>query len=276
MTSWRDRKYAGQGNRRPRNVPPQPRHADDGHCHCGTLKHALATGQVTTITTWAGPDGQPHPIEDEDTARKVKNRAYSCGAQAGVSLAMSDPGLGIIQLGGGRWGFRFRPVDPASAKAHVDGKRARGEQLAYEHVKGEQRPRAPRKGKKQIEAEAVQAHRPLVAAMRHTIDPDSTTDPGPPPPAPPSPPGHDAITGRRIRPGEHPVTTPTGEQLGTQAQVLMELMRGKIEQDTRTDAIIHGRAPATGQAAPAATYAIGQLRDLISEADRRLARLRRR
>lgn len=33
----------------------------------------MAGGQVTTITTWTGPDGQPHPIPDEATAKKVKN-----------------------------------------------------------------------------------------------------------------------------------------------------------------------------------------------------------
>ena len=236
MTSWRDRKYAGQGNRRPRNVPPEPRHADDGHCHCDTLRRAPATGQVTTITTWTGPDGQQHPIPDEATAKKVKNRAYHCASRAGVSLVMSEAGLGLVQLGAGRWGFRFRPIDPASAKAHVDGKRARGEQLAYEHVKGEQRRRPKRKGKKQIEAESVAAHQPLVAAMRHVIDPDRTADPGPLPLIPPAPPGHDAITGQRIRNPRAATVTASGEMLGLGSQVLMELLRARREERAKQKA----------------------------------------
>jgi hypothetical protein len=230
MTGWRERKYAGQGNRRPRHVPPEPRHADDGHCHCATLRRALVTGQVTTITTWTGPDGKAHPIPDEATARKVKNRAYSCASRAGVSLVMSEDGLGLVQAGDGRWGFRFRPIDPPTAKAHIDGKRARGEQLAYEHVKGERRPRPKRKGKAQIEAESVAAHRPLVAAIHHVIDPDRSADPGPLPPIPPAPPGHDAITGQRIRDPRSAVVTPSGEMLGIGSQVLVELLRARREE----------------------------------------------
>ena len=218
----------GKGNRRPRSVPPEPRHADDGHCHCATLTRALATGQVTTITTWAGPDGKAHSIPDEATARKVKNRAYSCASRAGVSLVMSEAGLGLVQVGDGRWGFRFRPIDPAAAKAHVDGKRGRGEQLAYEHVKGERRPRPPRKGKKQIEAEAVAAHRPLVEAIVDVVyreQPPRTV-----PPIPAAPPGHDAITGQRIRNPREAMVTPSGEMLGIRSQVLVELLRARREE----------------------------------------------
>lgn len=221
---WRTRKYAGQGNRRPRGVPPQPRHADDGHCHCAAVRQAHANGGTTTITTWPGPGGQPNPIPDRETARQVKNRAYTCaGLTENISLVMSEPGLGIIQLPDGNWGFRFRTIDRDTARAHIDARRARGDQLAYEHVKGEQRPRTPRKGIRQTEAESIAAHAPLVHAMQQAIDGQR---PDPVPPVPPAPEGHDAITGQRLR---HPGVTVGGETIGTTGQVLMELLRASAE-----------------------------------------------
>ena len=244
MSSWRDRKYGGQGNRAPRGTTEPRNHAEDGHCHCNTLRAALAAGQVTTITTFTGIDGKQHPIPDQETARQVKNRAYSCGQLAGVSLVMSEDGLGLVQLGDSRWGFRFRPVDPASAKTHVDKLITSGqrEKLAYDHVKGEQRPR--RRTARQQEAEQVEAHRPLARAVSGFVHHGDS--PGPVPEIPPAPPGFDALTGRRLRKDESRIMTPGGESLGIGSQTLLELMRARLEREEQP-VIVKPRSTVSGE-----------------------------
>lgn len=139
MSTWRERKYGGQGNRARRDAPTPRNHAEDGWCYCDLLGQALTAGTITTITTVTGPDGTPQPITDRETARKAKNRAYTCGQVAGVSLVMREDGLGLVELGDGAWGFRFRPEHPHIARAHIDGKISRGEELAYQHAQGDKR-----------------------------------------------------------------------------------------------------------------------------------------
>jgi len=61
-------------------------------------------------------------------------------------------------------GFRFRPVDPASGKAHVDKliTSGQGDQLAYDYAKGDQRPR-----RKRLRAGSRASRSPPTAHRRH-------------------------------------------------------------------------------------------------------------
>lgn len=153
--SWRDTKYSGQGNRAPGT--PRPRnHAEDGWCYCDTLRQALASGEISTITTITGPDGNQYPITDQEGARKAKNRAYTCSDVAQVALVMREDGLGLLDLGSGRWAFRFRPEHKDVAKAHVDERIRRGEQLDYSYTKGP-KPRDRRRQTKAQQEEAARA-----------------------------------------------------------------------------------------------------------------------
>lgn len=167
---------------------------------------------------------------------------------------MKEDGLGLVELGDGCWGFRFRPVDREHARAYIDAKRQRGEELAYERVKGESRPRPRSKGRRQAEAEQIAAHAPLVGAIGAALKGEQ---PQAVPPIPPTPPGFDAITGQRIDPARA-VRTPSGETLGIRGQVLAELLRGHNQQAARQP----GKPPAaTPPPAPAGKPLVAELLD---------------
>jgi hypothetical protein len=161
-------------------------HGEDGLCLCDHLTATLAAGTVRTIDTVTGLDGKPHPIPDQESARRVKNRAYHCGGKCGVRPVMSEDGLGLVELGPGRWGFRYRAVAPDEARAHVDQLRAQGQPLAYDATTTPKL-RERRRGRRQTERELMAERLPLQNVIRQAIhgglipSPDQVPHPAPAP-----------------------------------------------------------------------------------------------
>ena len=117
------------------------------------LDQALADKQVHTLDTMPGADGAPVPITTMDEAKILKNRIYACKpARRTHSVVMSEQGLGIVQLGPDRWGFRFRVEPKDTGRGIIAGKAERGEQLAYNVAE-----RQPRKPRRQAAREAREA-----------------------------------------------------------------------------------------------------------------------
>lgn len=227
--TWRERKYSGGGNR-DRNSPTPRNHAEDRHCYCDLLGAGLLDGQAHEIAHITAPDGTDVPITDRERARVAKNRAYTCSRLRGeISLIMSAEGLGLVEKSPGVWVFRFKAAPRDVAKTHIEGRRAAGEELAYDRT-ATPKLRERRKSRKQTERELTAERAPLVAAMDDVIRDHYQPVPGwtpdqrdVPPVTTPAPPTHCGLCGKTLRHGDGAPYGSTGEIVCTACQVKHQL-----------------------------------------------------
>jgi len=200
-------------------------HGEDGLCLCDHLTETLAADEIRTIDTVTGADGKPQPIPDQEAARRVKNRAYHCGGLCDVRPVMSDPGLGLVELGPGRWGFRYRAVRPSEAKRHIDQLRAQGQQLAYDATTMPKL-RDRRRSSRQTEHELMAERRPLQDVIHQAINGDVIPSPDQVPHVPAAPFGFCDGCGIRLR--DDDIRRGGNRCTGCEAKV--ELVHGRMSQ----------------------------------------------